>query len=393
MDSLFLIFSFIVLSAFGQSAPNYDDPYSPIFSDKPFYSWTDKIKITIIAPSWNADKHGVDSIGDTTSHPIKISSSEKSLERYRFTETGPNTGIFTGEVILTGFLHDVNGDGTFDTNPRTGGTGPTNGFLESERDSAITISFKFADRVVLTESFLISWNVGSIKFDNEELLLEEPFKIHLIDLDMNLNPELIDTVLIDVFSDSDVAGIEVDAIETGDNTGYFVAEVSLSNKQSSSGNRLFALAGDTIVAKYNDYTLPKPYSISDKKEILSSSTADSKIPPVERLVNSDLFLADNSGNETDSFNSGGQIQIVGKVMNLQDFTQKFVYLFQVRDSTNSIVHLSWIQSHISSLQTLELSQSWVPTNPGNYEVESFVWNSIEDPMVLSHVASTSLIVE
>ena len=393
MDSLFLIFSFIVLSAFGQSAPNYDDPYSPIFSDKPFYSWTDKIKITIIAPSWNADKHGVDSIGDTTSHPIKISSSEKSLERYRFTETGPNTGIFTGEVILTGFLHDVNGDGTFDTNPRTGGTGPTNGFLESERDSAITISFKFADRVVLTESFLISWNVGSIKFDNEELLLEEPFKIHLIDLDMNLNPELIDTVLIDVFSDSDVAGIKVDAIETGDNTGYFVAEVSLSNKQSSSGNRLFALAGDTIVAKYNDYTLPKPYSISDKKEILSSSTADSKIPPVERLVNSDLFFADNSGNETDSFNSGGQIQIVGKVMNLQDFTQKFVYLFQVRDSTNSIVHLSWIQSQISSLQTLELSQSWVPTNPGNYEVESFVWNSIEDPMVLSHVASTSLIVE
>lgn len=393
MDYLFLIFSFIVLSAFGQSAPDYDDPYSPIFADKPFYSWTDKIKMTIIAPSWNADKHVVNSIGDTASHPIKISSSEKSLEPYRFTETGPNTGIFTAEVILTGFLHDVNGDGTFDTNPRTGGTGPTSGFLESERDSAITISFEFADRVVLTESFPITWNVGTIKFDNEELLLGEHFKIHLIDLDMNLNPELIDTVLIDVFSDSDVAGIEVDAIETGDDTGYFVAEVSLSNKQSSSGNRLFALGGDTIVAKYDDYTLPKPYAISDKKEILSSSTADSKIPPVERLVNSDLFLADNSGNETDSFNSGGQIQIVGKVMNHQDFTQKFVYLFQVRDSTNSIVHLSWIQSQISSQQTLELSQSWVPTNPGNYEVESFVWNSIEDPIVLSHVASTFLIVE
>ena len=393
MDSLFLIFSFIIISAFGQSPPNYDDPYSPIFADKPFYSWTDKIKMTIIAPSWNADKHVVDSIGNEASHPIKISSSEKSLEPYRFTETGPNTGIFTAEVTLTGFLHDVDGDGVSDTSPRTSGSGPTSGFLESERDSAITVSFEFADGVVLTESFPITWNVGNIKFENEELLLGESFEIHLIDLDMNLNPELIDTVLIDVFSDSDVAGIEVDAIETGDDTGIFTSEVSLSNNQSSSGNRLFALAGDTIVAKYDDYTLPKPYSISDRKEISSSSTADSKIPPVERLMNADLFLADNSGNEIDSFDSEGQIQIVGKVTNPQDFTQKFVYLFQVRDSANSIVYLSWIQSQISPMQTLELSQSWIPINPGNYEVESFVWNSIEDPMVLSHVASTSVIVE
>ena len=393
MDSLFLIFSFVFLSAFAQSAPNYDDPYSPIFADKPFFSWTDKIKMTIIAPSWNADKHVIDSIGETTSHPIKISSSEKYLEPYRFTETGPNTGIFTAEVILTGFLHDVDGDGIFDTNPRTTGNGPTNGFLESERDSAVTISFEFADGVVLIESFPITWNVGTVKFENEELFLTEPFKVHLIDLDMNLNPELIDTVSIDVFSDSDAAGIEVDAIETGDNTGYFVAEAFLSNKQSSSGNRLFALAGDTIVAKYDDYTLPKPHSISDRMELLVSSTVDSKIPPVERLVNSDLFLADNSGNETDSFNSDGQIQIVGKITNPQDFTQKFVYLFQVRDSTNSIVHLSWIRSQISPMQVLELSQSWIPINPGNYTVESFVWNSIEDPMILSHVVSTYVIVE
>ena len=349
--------------------------------------------MTIIAPSWNADKHLIDSIGDTNSHPIKISTSDRSLEPYRFTETGPNSGIFTAEVILTGFLHDADGDGDFDTMPRTGGNGPTSGFLESERDSAVTISFEFADGIVLTESFPITWNVGTIKFENEEILLGDSFNIHLIELDMNLNPESIDTVKIDVFSDSDVAGIEVDAVETGESTGYFVAEVSLSNKQSSSGNRLFALAGDNIVAKYDDYTLPKPYSISDSLELQVSSTADSKIPPVERLSNSDLFLADNSGNETDSFNSDGQIQIVGKVTNFQDFSQNFVCMFQVKDSANSVIHLSWIRSQISPMQTLELSQSWIPNSPGNYSVESFVWNSLEDPTVLSPPLSTSIVVE
>ena len=137
----FLLFSLILFPAFGESIPDYNKPYSPIFTDKATYSWTDKIKITIIAPSWNTDRHLIDSIGDTEDHPIKISTSEHSLKPYRFTETDVNSGIFTAEVILTGFLHDADGDGDIDTTPRTVGTGPTNGFLEVDRDSAITISF------------------------------------------------------------------------------------------------------------------------------------------------------------------------------------------------------------------------------------------------------------
>ena len=115
-----LFFSLLLLPAFGQTAPDYDDPYSPIFTDKPVYSWTDKMKITIISPSWNADRHLIDSIGETSEHPIKIATSEHSLEPYRFTETDVNSGIFTAEVILTGFTHDTDGDGDFDTTPKIG---------------------------------------------------------------------------------------------------------------------------------------------------------------------------------------------------------------------------------------------------------------------------------
>ena len=65
--------------------------------------------------------------------------------------------------LLTGFLHDANGDGDIDTTPRTTGNGPTSGFLEVDRDSAVTISFEFADGVVLTESVPVSWNLGTIQ--------------------------------------------------------------------------------------------------------------------------------------------------------------------------------------------------------------------------------------
>ena len=159
------VLSFLVLSAFAEEVPDYFNPYAPIFTDKQVYTWTDKIYITVVAPSWNANKYGIDSIGTQDGHLIKIYTAEHSLEPYKLTETEPNSGVFTGEIILTGFLHDVDDDGNPDTNPRTVGTGPTNGFLEVERDGGITVSFEFADGVVLTHSVMISWNIGQIIFD------------------------------------------------------------------------------------------------------------------------------------------------------------------------------------------------------------------------------------
>ena len=384
----FLLFFFILLLAFGATAPDYDKPYSPIFTDKPVYSWTDKMKITIISPSWNSDRHLIDSIGETSEHAIKISTSEHSLDSYRFTETDVNSGIFTAEVILTGFTHDADGDGDSDTTPRTSGNGPTSGFLEVDRDSAITISFEFADGVVLVESVPVRWNVGTINFIEDIFFLEKSAMVRVIDLDMNLNPEAIDNLPIQIFSDSDVAGIEVNAMETSEDSGSFVATISLSQNSHSSGDRLYSLPGDEIFAKYNDYTLPKPYSTSDNLAIETSARVDSSIPPIERIKNSQITFSDGLGNKLESFSQNSQIQIVGNISNEHDFKQKFVYMFQVKNDKHVVESLSWIQGEINSQQSLDVSQSWIPKKSGIYEIETFVWSSINDPTVLSQLMST-----
>ena len=392
MELFFLVFLFL-LPAFGQSIPDYDEPYSPIFTDKPIYSWTEKIKMTIIAPSWNTDRYLIDSIGDTQSHPIKISTSEHSLESYRFTETDVNSGIFTAEVILTGFSHDADGDGDFDTNPRTMGNGPTSGFLEVDRDSAVTISFEFADGVVLTESAPVSWNIGAIQFQEDVIFLEGSTTIRVIDPDMNLNPEALDNMTIQIFSDSDVAGIEVNAVETSESSGLFVATISFTQTLSSSGNRLYALLGDEISAKYDDYTLPKPYSTSDSLRLETFAKVDSSVLPMERLENSEITFSDSLGNHLQSFSTNNQMQIVGTISNNQDFTQKFVYLFQVKNSDDTIESISWIQGELSPQQNLDVSQSWIPKSSGTYQIETFVWSSLSDPTALSPIMSNSINVE
>jgi len=393
MYLLFLFFSLILFPAFGESIPDYDKPYAPIFFDKTTYTWTDKIKISIIAPSWNTDRYLIDSIGNTEDHPIKISTREHSLKPYRFTETDVNSGIFTAEVILTGFSHDANGDGDIDTTPRTFGNGPTNGFLEVDRDSAITISFEFADGVVLTESVPVSWNLGIIQFSKEIFLSDDSVIVRVIDLDMNLNPEAIDHIPIQLFSDSDIAGIKVNAVESSESSGLFTATVSLSQTLSSSGNRLYSIPGDEIFAKYDDYTLPKPYSTSDNLGIETFARIESSITPINLLENSQILLADSLGNQLLSFSSNHQMQIVGTITNDQNFKQKFIYLFQVKNDVSYVESISWIQGELSPQQSLDVSQSWIPTKSGTYTIETFVWNSLGNPMALSPVMSTLIVVE
>ena len=384
---------FLGVSAFAETIPDYNNPYAPIFTDKEVYTWTDKIRITIVAPSWNADKHGIDSIGIQEGHLIKISTSDKELKAYKLTETEPSSGIFTGEVILTGFLHDVNGDGIPDTSPRTMGNGPTNGFLESERDGGITISFEFADRVVLTQSVLVSWNIGEVRFMNDDYAIGETAVIRVVDLDMNLNPEAVDQFEVEVSSDSDVAGILVNVIETSEDSGMFVASISFTQSQASSGNRLFANPGDSLYAKYDDYTLPSPYSISDNLEISSQAKFVSNIPPTERIIIKNNLITDSSGTVVLNPKTFEQLQIVGAVQNNQDYDQGFVFLIQIKENDGAIVSLSWIKGKLSPNQELEVSQSWNPTKSGNYAIETFVWSSLSDPIPLSQTLKQVYFIE
>ncbi|MFB5629242.1 MAG: hypothetical protein ACE5RR_04840, partial [Nitrosarchaeum sp.] len=335
----------------------------------------------------------IDSIGNGQDHPIKISTGSNSLSHYKFTETDVNSGIFTAEIILTGFSHDVDGDGDIDTTPRTTGNGPTSGFLESDRDSAVTISFKFANGVVLTKSVPIKWNIGKIEFSENNYLSDKTAIIRVIDSDLNLNPESLDHVSIDVTSNSDASGIKVNAIETSESSGIFVATFFFTQNQSSSGNRLYVMPGDTITAKYDDYTLPKPYSISDHLEIKTFASFDSSVPILQRLQSLPIVLSTSSGIPLTSFSSNDQIQIVGKISNEQNFNQKFVYLFQVKDEGKSVVSVSWIQGEISGNQSLDVSQSWIPEKSGSYTIETFVWNSLISASPLSTPTTMTILVK
>jgi hypothetical protein len=293
--------------------------------------------------------------------------------------------MFTAEVILNGFSYN---DDDMDPTLKTTGNGSTSGFLKADADSSITISFE--NGVVLAKSGPMQWSIDTIQFSEENYFSDKTALLRVVDPDLNLNPESLDHIPIKVSSDSDNAGIKINAIETSEESGVFIATITFTQNKSSSGNRLFVMPGDTIFAKYDDHTLPKPYSISDSLEIKTSAKIVSSISALKKLRIAPIFLSDASGNQLKSFSTNHQMQIVGNIMNEQNFKQKFIYIIQVKDENNFVTSVSWIQGEISGNQNLDVSQSWTPTLAGTYNIESYLWNSLTDSIPLSTPLSTSI---
>jgi len=126
----------------------------------------------------------------------------------------------------------------------------------------------------LQESFseepTASGNIGKIKWYEQNLHSKIPvYSIQVTDSDMNLNSNKIDKFGIHISSDSDPVGIIVIVYETERNSGIFDSTVYFS-EDFSTGQRLITYDGDTVTAKYEDHTLPPPYSSDEKLKILDS---------------------------------------------------------------------------------------------------------------------------
>jgi len=80
---------------------------------------------------------------------------------------------------------------------------------------------------------------------------------------------------------------------------------------------------------------------------------------------------------------GKQIIITADVTNSQQVPQHFAYLTQIKDEDGIVISLSWLTGSLSHNQSLSPAQSWIPSEKGTFEIEVFVWESLDNPDALS----------
>ncbi len=89
-------------------------------------------------------------------------------------------------------------------------------------------------------------------------------------------------------------------------------------------------------------------------------------------------------------NLGTPIGIQSMLVNGENKAIKLTYIVKVTDSDGVTVMLSWIKGSVNSGMSLKPTIFWIPDTAGNYNVDIFVWNSLDTAIPLSAPAKIKI---
>ena len=336
------------------------------------YTPFDKVLIKIFSPDSNQDRDQIDTIR------VMISSSF-SQKQLSLPETGLSTGVFEDDIRLSPDLSKFPGD------------------IQTRREDGLSVQFRIDEDTVVTQSLFVNYHIGTASFDKTSYNFGDQATITVADRDMNMNPDTIDTLDARIWSDSDRGGLFVTLRETGAATGVFEEIITFTEDEESSGNRIRVSDGDRIILKYTDNTLPPPAALSadgietvEVREIFAESIFGEEVPSVDKAPASEPVLVDSFGKDISEVFVGDQILVQSEVTNSQNKKQPFVYILQVKDSDGITESLSWISAELPANDSLKVAQSWLPSQPDEYTVEIFVWDSLKHLAPLSPVRTKTV---
>ena len=125
-----------------------------------------------------------------------------------------------------------------------------------------------------------------------------------------------------------------------------------------------------------------------------SNKAEDNSPEMREPVSaSEPRLFDPFGEPVKRVEVGEQVLFESEITNSHDKRQPYVYIVLVKNTEGITISLSYMKSELLPSQNFTVSQSWIPTAPGKYDVEVFVWDSIDVQTILSPSRKISVEVE
>jgi hypothetical protein len=277
--------------------------------DQVFYTPTDRVYITIVAPDFNRNSNVIDTIGNDELSTITISTDRNYLTNYELVEIRPDSGIFIGEIMLV-------------ADSPTTGTGPSDGKLSAYGGDKFHVWLDYPGLSVMGSADIES-TIGEITWLESSYDTTDTATIRVIDPDMNLNPDVKDSVLVSVYSNTDFQGKTVELTEIGEAHGIFEGDISLS--ATPSYGKLLVSPNDVLIAEFEDTIIPQPFYKTDSLQLVSESIIEDTIVPQipkEPIVEDPPIVKTTPPSPTqlkitsDSnfYNIGDTIKITGKAL-------------------------------------------------------------------------------
>jgi hypothetical protein len=307
-------------------------------------------------------------------------------------ETGPNTGVFTFMIELitdeSACEDDDLGEAKFEA---TGGSEPEMGACPGD-----LVSINYDDEQDGSGRSTSVSAIIEVKSWDPEFSSDKPsyapgdrVTVTISDPDANRKPDVADSLSdIRVFSDSDRVGEELSALETGRDTGVF--RLSFGSASSTTGGAITVRTGDEVTVEYTDEFPADFEEAEDDKDFTfvvpfgatgGSPTSTTPSAPVAKDV---------QGGTVSQITVGQQVVLTTQITNNIDDELPFVGLIEVRDSDGITQFLAWQTGVMDSGDRSEIGLSWTPEDAGDYQVRTFVISSLNNPQVLSPVATSTI---
>ncbi|MEM3083596.1 MAG: hypothetical protein QXN83_03275 [Nitrososphaerales archaeon] len=337
--------------------------------DRKEYSPFDQVEVKLLAQMFNVNRNKIDTLNTPSGGRVAITTGSGQTYYPPMFETDVNTGIFVGKVNLT-----------LDKSIRDGD------LIVTGRDR-IVVTVSIIPGFVVSDYALVTMTLGSITFDRTEYTIGDVMKLTVKDLDANIDPNSTDTVKVRVWSNTDVAGMELELTETDRSTGIFEGTLALTPASTTEKN-LSVSENDILVAVYTDRTVPSPTEMITSKDLLASA----KIGIATNVMLSNPVVLDQNEHNV-NIEVGSQTIIQASITNAKTVDETFVYIIRINDTDNFTSDLSFITGKLEAYQSISIGRQWSPQVKGVYTIHVLLWSGLEEPVILSPAKKIMVTVE
>ena len=363
------------------------------------YSWGSKINILIFAPAWNEDSEKIDTIGDDSEFPIgAYSRTSRHDGPCKLVETEPDSGLFYGRLKLNGFPHDAHGTGVkylWGSKTCESGKGADNESIKigaggGSEGGAFTVFWKYDQDKTITKTGYYTWREGTIEFDKNYYGLDDIATVTLHDIDLEVFPFDMNTIRLRVWSDTDTEGITLTSSYMNSVWTGVQAKFGFTiDDKSQDDYELRISPGDKIYAQYTDRTLPRPYSTDDHKEIFATAFTRADLG---KPINFDEVNITKSIQMNDKHERIKTISTVIEAKNEYKTNLETYVIHQIKNEEGKIIHIDWNRVFAPAEGDFLMSHNCNVIESGEYIVEIFVFNNLENPIPYSAKFTETIII-
>jgi hypothetical protein len=346
-----------------------------------------KVTVLIAAGSLDANPNRVDEYEAEDVELVTFRTDRSEVEEALpdLEETGENTGIFMFEIQLVtddqACEDDDLGDAQFEAQV---GSDPSIGVCPGD---VLSIEYEdpFGEAIFSSSIEIMSWDPELVA-DRDLYVPSDRIGVNITDPDANRDPDIADSIRdIKVYSDSDIVGEELSALETGDNTGVFT--LAFTTSLQAQGNAILVKDGDEAKVEYTD-KFPADYATSSTEKIFIFAIPIAFPYPIGSLRSS---VPEITANGVPA--AGKQTMLSLVITNDADHMQQFVELVEVRDTDGVTIFLAWQSGTLGSNSHTQIGISWIPERPGDYAARTFAISNFDNPQVLSQVSESNFSIE